>query len=79
MLPGRDLAALTGLARTVGLGQFNDDELIGFVCAARRNASWQQALELEAVAELAQPRPGTLAWTLPSGRTYTTEPDPYPV
>ncbi len=28
---------------------------------------------------LSQPRPGTLVWTLPSGRTYTTEPEPYPV
>ena len=28
--------------------------------------------------QLTQPRPGTLVWTLPSGRTYTTEPEPYP-
>ena len=29
--------------------------------------------------QLAQPRPGTVVWTLPSGRSYTTEPEPYPV
>jgi hypothetical protein len=29
--------------------------------------------------QLTQPRPGTLVWTLPSGRSYTTEPEPYPV
>ncbi len=25
-----------------------------------------------------QPEPGTLTWTLPHGRTYTTTPEPYP-
>jgi hypothetical protein len=58
MLPGRDLAAVTGMARAIGLGQLQDDELIGFLGAARRNASWQQALELEAVAELDRRRSG---------------------
>lgn len=28
---------------------------------------------------LAQPEPGTMIWTLPSGRTYRTGPDPYPI
>jgi Domain of unknown function (DUF222) len=27
---------------------------------------------------LSQPEPGTLTWTTPSGRTYATEPEPYP-
>jgi hypothetical protein len=27
---------------------------------------------------LAQPRPGTFLWTTPHGRSYQTEPDPYP-
>jgi hypothetical protein len=27
---------------------------------------------------LDQPQPGTLVWTLPNGRTYTTKPRPYP-
>jgi len=58
MLPGRDLAALTGMARAMGLGQLNDDELIGFLGAARRGVSWQQALELAAVAELDRRRAG---------------------
>jgi hypothetical protein len=29
--------------------------------------------------QLAQPHPGTLIWTTPSGRTYTTKAEPYPV
>ena len=28
---------------------------------------------------LTQPRPGVFQWTTPSGRTYTTHPEPYPV
>ncbi len=28
---------------------------------------------------LDQPQPGLMIWTLPSGRTYTTRPDPYPI
>ncbi|HET7017073.1 MAG TPA: hypothetical protein VFI65_24335 [Streptosporangiaceae bacterium] len=28
---------------------------------------------------LQQPEPGTLVWTAPHGRTYVTEPDPYPI
>jgi len=28
---------------------------------------------------LRQPEPGTLVWTLPSGRTYTAVPEPYPI
>jgi hypothetical protein len=28
---------------------------------------------------LGQPEPGTLAWTLPHGRSYTASPEPYPV
>jgi hypothetical protein len=27
---------------------------------------------------LDQPEPGVLVWTLPSGRTYATRPEPYP-
>jgi hypothetical protein len=29
--------------------------------------------------QLAQPEPGVLIWTLPCGRTITTQPEPYPV
>jgi hypothetical protein len=58
MLPGRDLAAATGTALANGLDRLSDDELIGFLCATRRNASWQQALELAAVAKLEQRRAG---------------------
>jgi len=28
---------------------------------------------------LDQPEPGVLVWTTPSGRRYTTTPEPYPV
>jgi hypothetical protein len=52
MLPGRELAAFTGSALRDGLGLLDDFELIGFLCAARRNASWQQAAQLAAVADL---------------------------
>ena len=27
---------------------------------------------------LTQPAPGTFTWTTPTGRTYTTTPDPHP-
>ena len=52
MLPGRELAAFTGSGLRDGLGMLDDFELIGFLCAARRNASWQQAAQLAAVADL---------------------------
>ena len=58
MLPGRHLAAFTGDALAAGLGELSDDELIGFMAAARRNTSWQQALELAAVAALDERRTG---------------------
>jgi hypothetical protein len=56
MLPGRELAAFTGTALGDGLGRLSDDELIGFLRAARRNTSWQQAAELVAAADLEQRR-----------------------
>jgi hypothetical protein len=58
MLPGRELAAVTGTALRDGLGLLSDFELIGFLCAARRNTSWQQAAELAAVANLDRRRAG---------------------
>jgi Domain of unknown function (DUF222) len=58
MLPGRELAAFTGTALGDGLDRLSDGELIGFLCAARRNASWQQAAELTAVANLDHRRAG---------------------
>jgi hypothetical protein len=53
LLPGAVLAGLTGSAWRDGLGRLSDDELIGVGLAARRTASWQAALELAVVAELA--------------------------
>jgi hypothetical protein len=58
MLPGRELAAFTGTALGSGLDRLSDGELIGFLCAARRNTSWQQAAELVAIANLEQRRAG---------------------
>src|SRR3984885_11936712 len=58
MLPGRELAAFTGTALGDGLDRLSDYELIGFLCAARRNTSWQQAAQLAAVADLEQRRAG---------------------
>jgi hypothetical protein len=58
MLPGRELAAFTGTALGAGLGRLSDHELIGFLCAARRNTSWQQAAQLAAVADLDTRRAG---------------------
>jgi len=58
MLPGRELAAFTGTALGDGLHRLSDGELIGFLGAARRNTSWQQAAELAAVADLEQRRAG---------------------
>jgi hypothetical protein len=58
MLPGRELAAFTGTALGDGLDRLSDYELIGFLCAVRRNTSWQQAAQLAAVADLEQRRAG---------------------
>jgi hypothetical protein len=58
MLPGRELAAFTGTALGDGLERLSDCELIGFLCAARRNTSWQQAAQLAAVTDLEQRRAG---------------------
>ncbi len=52
MLPGAQLAWHLGSARRRGLDQLSDDELIGFLAAARRVQSWQAGLELAATAEL---------------------------
>ncbi|HTW04500.1 MAG TPA: hypothetical protein VMF87_29660, partial [Streptosporangiaceae bacterium] len=41
-----------GGARQRGLGELSDDELIGFLAAARRGESWQAAMVLAATAEL---------------------------
>src|SRR5580700_4354808 len=58
ILPGRELARYTGTALGAGLDRLSDYELIGFLCAARRNTSWQQAAQLAAVADLEQRRAG---------------------
>ncbi len=46
------LAGFVQDAAESGLRQLSDDELIGFLCAARRLSSWQAAMEFTAVAEL---------------------------
>ncbi len=56
MAPCSVLAELTGQALEAGVERLTDDELVGVLRAARRVASWQQAVELAAVAELAERR-----------------------
>ena len=58
MLPGADLAWHAGMARQRGLGTLDDDQLVGFLGAARRLGSWAAALEHEATAELDARRAG---------------------
>src|SRR5580693_2020255 len=58
MLPGGELAWHVGAARQGGLGVLSDDELIGFLAAARRGESWQAAVVLAATAELDARRAG---------------------
>ncbi|HLQ56186.1 MAG TPA: hypothetical protein VK162_18190, partial [Streptosporangiaceae bacterium] len=52
MEPGPVLAGFTGDAIDDGLGALTDDELIGFLAAARRMASWAGGMELAAVSQL---------------------------
>lgn len=52
LAPCSVLAELTGQTLEAGLGRLSDDELVGVLRAARRVVSWQQAVELAAVAEL---------------------------
>ncbi len=56
MAPCSVLAELTGQALEAGLGRLSDDELVGVLRAARRVVSWQSAVELAAVDELAARR-----------------------
>jgi hypothetical protein len=56
MAPCSVLAELTGQALEAGMVRLTDDELVGVLRAARRVASWQQAVELAAVTELAERR-----------------------
>ena len=58
MLPGTNLAWQAAMTRRAGLGSLSDDELIGFLGAARRLASWAAALEHDATAELDARRAG---------------------
>jgi Domain of unknown function (DUF222) len=55
MAPCSVLAELTGQARD-RMSELTDDELVGVLRATRRVQSWQAALELEAVSELAARR-----------------------
>jgi hypothetical protein len=58
MPAGQELAACAERTWDAGLGKLADDELAGLICAARRNASRQAALELAAIGELAARRAG---------------------
>ena len=54
--PGPDLADFAAQAWTDGLARLSDDELIGVLCAWRRQGSWATAGELAGVSELARRR-----------------------
>jgi hypothetical protein len=56
MAPCSVLAELTGQALEAGMERLSDDELVGVQRAARRVVSWQSAVELAAVEELAARR-----------------------
>ena len=56
MGPCSVLAELTGQTLERGLGRLTDDEVVGVLRAARRLVSWQSAVELAAVTELAARR-----------------------
>jgi len=56
LAPCSVLAELTGQVLEAGVGRMTDDELVGVLRAARRVVSWQQSVELAAVAELAARR-----------------------
>jgi hypothetical protein len=52
LAPDSVLAELTSDSVAAGLGQLTDDALVGVLRAARRVASWQDAIQLQAVIEL---------------------------
>jgi Domain of unknown function (DUF222) len=56
MPPCSVLAELTGQALDADMRRLTDDELVGVMRAAHRNASWQAAVELAAIDELASRR-----------------------
>ncbi|HYK68130.1 MAG TPA: DUF222 domain-containing protein [Streptosporangiaceae bacterium] len=62
------LAELTGQVLEEGAGRLTDDELVGVLRAARRVVSWQQAVELAAVAELTARRAAEPTGQGPSAR-----------
>jgi hypothetical protein len=64
LAPDEMLARFAAAAYDRGLGRLSDDELVGLLCASRRLASWQAAVELGVVGELdsrraAAGRPGS--------------------
>jgi hypothetical protein len=73
LLPGPVLAGLTAGAWRHGLGRLSDSELIGVGLAARRNSSWQAALELAVVTELAGRREATGAMASSSGAEHVSD------
>ncbi len=70
--PGRALMALTEQAWADGLDSLPDDDLIGVLCAARRLASRNAALEVAAIAEL-DARRAREAGTRPQAERHTCE------
>jgi hypothetical protein len=72
--PGADLTA-EDLRPHDPLRPRRADLRMQLVSAVRRHHQTKQARSWQ----LTQPEPGLLIWTTPSGRTYTTKAEPYPV
>ena len=72
-----------------GVDEPRDRELVGEGVLGEADDLLDRAIEailpwdnfrasVEEAAKLAQPEPGTMAWTTPSGRSYATGPTTYP-
>jgi hypothetical protein len=70
--PGPQLAALTWMAAEEGIQLLSDDEIVGVMRAASRGESWQAAIKLRCVDELAGRRQAVVRDSGPSGRERAT-------
>ena len=57
--PGPVLGLFLDQARAAGMPAFTEDELVGVMCAADRQSSWDAAVKLEAITDLDRRRTAT--------------------
>ena len=57
--PGPVLGLFLDQARAAGMPAFTEDELVGVMCAAERQSSWDQLVKLEAITDLDRRRTAT--------------------